>query len=266
MHLKSADVVTTVNQCEVRNAADWLGCMAQLPGVGDHSNMSDFDAASSQTANQLLEIMGQPAVQPGGSRFPCSPCYKGLWQQMLAESSYGSAFCRYWQRKVSPAPGSRPELNEAPICSLPHRHCESGFCGCTGGGYCISQDLQAHSKACKSSSECKVGELCFHEARQRGRKLADRRPTDQKPKVQTLANSTLSRRVAGYWGSRQWPMGSQEVEEELGSGRGLAAEPGTTGSCVKARSALRAGRAIGEATRTACAGPACTTWRGCGLG
>ena len=154
----------------------------------------------------------------------------------------------------------------SPICSLHHRHCKSSFRDCAGGGYCISQDLQAHSKACKASSECEAGELCFHEARQRGRKLADRRSTDQTPKVQTLANSTLSRRIAGYWGSRQQPTGAQEVGEVLRSGRDLAAEPGAIGSCIRARSALWADRAIGEATGTACAGPARTAGRCLGLG
>ena len=130
MHLNSADVVTTVNQCEVRNAADWLGCMTQLPGVGDHSNLSDFDAASSLTANQLLEIMGQPAVQPGGSRLPFPPSSKGSGSKCLLvhQRSYGSVL----HSAVTGEGRSRRLLVHSqqliiwsPTCSQPHRHCKA---------------------------------------------------------------------------------------------------------------------------------------------
>lgn len=62
-HLHPADVITRVDHCQVRNGAEWLGCMAQLPGVRDDSILSDFDG--SVTANHLLEIMGHPATKPG---------------------------------------------------------------------------------------------------------------------------------------------------------------------------------------------------------
>ena len=61
--LHQADVITRVNQCGVRNGADWLSCMAQLPGVRDES--TDADSGGSVTANQLLEIMGHPNTKPG---------------------------------------------------------------------------------------------------------------------------------------------------------------------------------------------------------
>ena len=44
-----------------------------------------------------------------------------------------------------------------------------------GTGYCITQELQAHSQGCLAttgqSQQCLPNELCFHEVRQRGRHL-----------------------------------------------------------------------------------------------
>lgn len=78
-HLHMADMITSVNGCPVRDGTQWLGCMAQLPGLREDS------VEARAAADQLLEIMGQPVTKLGA----LSPDPFSLFGQVLLAPWHG---------------------------------------------------------------------------------------------------------------------------------------------------------------------------------
>lgn len=61
-HLGPADLITGVNDCKIRDQADWMRCMTHLPGIDPSTNYSDPTAF---TASQLLDLMANPTTSQG---------------------------------------------------------------------------------------------------------------------------------------------------------------------------------------------------------
>ena len=97
-----------------------------------------------------------------------------------------------------------------------------------GLGYCIPQELQAHSQSCKATADtsqpCHRTELCFHTVHQHWRKLGDELSGSEMPGSQHgKGNSSLSAAKALYrdqMNSIQHTGGARKLEAD-GAGQDL---------------------------------------------
>ena len=103
-----------------------------------------------------------------------------------------------------------------------------------GSGYCVSQELQAHSQSCGASAskskQCFPKELCFHEARQRWRHLKEDPESGMQENGTLLEDSPLENieLTLGIAAEGEDPLGRHLAADGLQSARGI---------CVGIRSA-----------------------------